>query len=280
MRRTIDASIAAGAPYELEFRIVRPDEDVSWVHWKGRVYTNEAGGPRGCSASSLTSRRKKQAEQERDRLHSLEASARAEATERERISRELHDRVAHSMGVAHQSLQLYEALAENYPERAHNKLHTANEMTKLALEQTRNLSMELRRSETENGLVPALQDLLEIAVPDDISANLSASGAESLLSDHQRGQLYVILREAVRNAVRHSDCRHLKVGLDVTPEEVSGYVEDDGHGFEDNGDTKDGLGLRSIKERAALLEGKTEVYSSLGGGAGVRVRLPLLNGGG
>ena len=279
-RGTLDASIATGAPYDLEFRVVAPDDGVSWVHLKGRVYTNEAGESTRVLGVMLDVTEKKQAERESERLRSLEASARAEATERERISRELHDRVAHSMGVAHQSLQLYEALAENYPERAHNKLHTANEMTKLALEQTRNLSMELRRSETENGLVPALQDLLEIAVPDDISANLSASGAESLLSDHQRGQLYVILREAVRNAVRHSDCRHLKVGLDVTPEEVSGYVEDDGHGFEDNGDTKDGLGLRSIKERAALLEGKTEVYSSLGGGAGVRVRLPLLNGGG
>ena len=56
-------------------------------------------------------------------------------------------------------------------------------------------------------------------------------------------------------------------GLVVTPEEATGYVEDDG------------LGLRSIKERAALLEGGTEVYSSPEGGAGVRVRLPLLNGG-
>lgn len=45
----------------------------------------------------------KQAEQERERLHSLEVGAYAEAAERERISRELHDRVAHSMGVAYQS---------------------------------------------------------------------------------------------------------------------------------------------------------------------------------
>jgi signal transduction histidine kinase len=57
----------------------------------------------------------------------------------------------------------------------------------------------------------------------------------------------VILREAVRNAVRHSDCRHLKVGLDITGEEVSGYVEDDGRGFGDNGENQSGLGLRSIE---------------------------------
>jgi PAS domain S-box-containing protein len=278
VRRTLDASVAAGTPHELEFRIVRPAGEVRWVQAKGRVYMDERGTPARVLGVTLDVTEQKRAERERDRLHSLEAGAQAEKAERQRISRELHDRVAHSMGVAHQSLQLYEALAKKDPARAESKLRTAKEMTKSALEQTRNLTMELRRSETENGLVPALRDLLEIAVPDDVIAELSASGGEAQLSDHQRGQLYLILREAVRNAVKHSDCHHIMVGLDVTPEEATGYVEDDGHGFGGNGEG--GLGLRSIKERAALLEGGTEVYCSPEGGAGVRVRLPLLNGGG
>ena len=278
VRSTLDAAVAAGAPYELEFRIVRPAGDIRWVHAKGRVHSNEKGVFARMLGVSLDVTEKKQAEQERERLHSLEVGTYAEAAERERISRELHDRVAHSMGVAHQSLELYEALAEKDPVRARGKLHTAKEMTKTALEQTRNLSMELRRPETENGLVPALRDLLEVAVPDDVSTELSTSGAESRLSDHQRGQLYLILREAVRNAVRHSGCRRLTVGLDITSENVSGYVEDDGSGFEGNGETRGGLGLRSIRERAALLEGTAEMYSSQKGGAGVQVRLPLRNG--
>jgi len=263
----LDAAVAAGAPHELEFRIVRPAGDIRWVHAKGRVHRDEKGVFARVLGVSLDVTEQKRAEEERDRLHSLEVTARAEAAERNRISRELHDRVAHSMGVAHQSLQLYEALAGKDPVRADGKLHTAKEMVKTALEQTRNLSMELRHSETENGLVPALHDLLEVAVPDDVSAELTTSGVESRLSDHQRGQLYLILREAVRNAVRHSGCRRLTVGLDITSEEVSGYVEDDGRDFESNGETQGGLGLRSIRERAALLEGTVEVYSSPEGGA-------------
>jgi PAS domain S-box-containing protein len=278
VRRMLDAAVGAGAPHELEFRIVRPTGDVRWVHSKGRVHRDKRGAPARVLGVFIDVTEQKQAEQERDRLHSLEVSAHAEAAERDRISRELHDRVAHSMGVAYQSLQLYEALAEKDPVRAHAKLHSAQEMTKTALEQTRNLSMELRRSETENGLVPALQDLLEVAVPDGVSVDLSTSGAESRLSDHQRGQLYLILREAVRNAVRHSGCRRLTVGLHITSEEVSGYVEYDGSGFEGNGEIQGGLGLRSIRERAALLEGTAEVYASQKGGAGVQVCLPLRNG--
>jgi PAS domain S-box-containing protein len=280
VRSTLDAAVAAGAPYELEFRIVRPAGDIRWVHAKGRVHRDEKGVFARMLGVSLDVTEKKQAQEERDRLHSLEVTAHAEAAERERISRELHDRVAHSMGVAHQSLQLYEALAEKDPVRARGKLHTAKEMTKTALEQTRNLSMELRHTETEIGLVSALQDLLEVAVPDDVNAVLSTSGAESLLSDHQRGQLYLILREAVRNSVRHSGCRRLRVGLDITSEEVSGYVEDDGCGFVGNGESRDRLGLRSIRERTALLKGTAEMYSSPEGGVGVQVRIPLRNGGG
>jgi PAS domain S-box-containing protein len=280
VRSTLDAAVAAGEPYELEFRIVRPAGDVRWVHAKGRVHRDEKGVFARMLGVSLDVTEQKRAVEERHRLHSLEVMAHAEAAERNRISRELHDRVAHTMGVAHQCLQLYEGLAERDPVRAHGKLRIAKEMMKTALEQTRNLSMELRHSETENGLVPALQDLLEVAVPDGISAELSTSGAESRLSDHQRGQLYLILREAVRNAVRHSGCRSLTVGLDITSENVSGYVEDDGRGFDGNGGTRDGIGLQSIRERAALLEGTAEVYSSQKGGAGVQVRLPLRNGAG
>jgi PAS domain S-box-containing protein len=279
VRSTLDAAVAAGAPYELEFRIVRPAGDIRWVHAKGRVHRGEKGVFARMLGVSLDVTEKKQAQEERERLHSLEVGAYAEAAERERISRELHDRVAHSMGVAYQSLQLYEALEEKDPVRARSKLHTAKEMTKTALEQTRNLSMELRRTETENGLVSALQDLLEVAVPDDVNAVLSTSGAETLLSDQQRGQLYLILREAVRNSVRHSGCRRLTVGLDITLEEISGYVEDDGHGFEVNGESRDHLGLRSIRERTALLEGTADVYSSSEGGVGVQVRIPLRDGG-
>jgi len=85
----------------------------------------------------------------------------------------------------------------------------------------------------------------------------------------------VISREAVGNAVRHSGCRHLRVGMNINREEVSGYVEDDGRGFGNNGENERALGLRSIKERVALVHGTARMYSFPEGGAGVRVLLPL-----
>src|SRR5215210_9224128 len=91
-RRTLDDAVAAGAPHELEFRIVRRSGDVRWVHAKGRVPRNEKGVFARVLGVTLDVTEQKQAQQERDQLHSLEARAHAEAAERRRISRELHDR--------------------------------------------------------------------------------------------------------------------------------------------------------------------------------------------
>jgi signal transduction histidine kinase len=93
------------------------------VHFEGESPMRMVG-----SAMDITGRRR--AEEERERLRVREATMRAEAAERERISRELHDRVAHSMGVVYQSLQLHRALAERDPERARQKLEVAEETRK------------------------------------------------------------------------------------------------------------------------------------------------------
>lgn len=179
--------------------------------------------------------------------------------------------MAHSIGVAHQSLQLYEVFESSAPSRAAAKLELAKEMTRAALESTRNLSMELRRSEAEE----ALKNLLDVSVPDGIRAELEARGEESRVPPHVRGQLFLILREAVRNAAAHSGAGSIAVGLDVTPEKVLGRVEDDGRGMpRENGDGT-GVGLRSMKERAALLGGNLRVLARPGGGTRIEASIPL-----
>ena len=220
---------------------------------------------------------RKRAAGERERLLAREWVESAEAAERERISRELHDRVAHSMGVAHQSLQLHGILAKMDPVRAEAKLDLAGEMIKASLESTRNLSAELRRLDAEDGLEAELRHLLDVAVPPGISADIRVRGDEAAVPGHVRGQLFLVLREAVRNAVSHSGCGSISVGLDVAPVKVIGTVEDDGRGF-DAADGDGGVGLRSMRERAALLEGALKLDCEPGRGTRVEVSVPLVGG--
>ena len=261
---------------EIEHRILRAGE-TRWIYVRGRTLRDEGGRPARILGISVDVTERKQAERERGRLLALERAAIAEEAERERISRELHDRVAHSMAVVHQSLQLHEVLADKSPARAAERLELAREMAKTALESTRNLSAELRRSEAEEDLESELRNLLEVGVPPGVQAGLSVEGDESRVPGHVRGQLFLMLREAVRNAVIHSGCSSISVGLEVAPEEIVGRVEDDGRGFE-AGDAREGVGLKSMRERAALLDGNFDLTCEPGSGTQVRISVPL-NGG-
>jgi PAS domain S-box-containing protein len=221
-------------------------------------------------------------EQERERVRAVELIARAEVSERERISRELHDRVAHRMGVVHQSLELFAALREGAPERAAEKLDLARRNTRQALDQTRNLSAELKslqEEELEGGLEAALGKLAESYLPDGMEMNVSFSGDESALPDPVGMQVYLAMREAIRNAVKHAGCSRIGVALEVRDGDVHVLVEDDGEGFDpeavEEATPSSGVGLGSMRERLEMLGGSLRVYSEPGAGTKVEMRVPL-----
>jgi PAS domain S-box-containing protein len=226
-------------------------------------------------AQNVTER--KRVQEERERLLAREWKVRAAVEERKRISRELHDRVAHAMVIVSQSLELYEALEQSDPERARAKMNLAKETTLEAMSLTRDLSSELRGAEVlEEGISAALSHLLEVSVPPGVECALSVEGDEALVPAHVREQLFVILREGVRNAVSHSEAGRMDVEVRVSSEEVAGCVRDDGRGFAE--EELHGGGMRSMKERAELVGGILEASSRLGGGTTVRVSIPLKGG--
>jgi PAS domain S-box-containing protein len=229
---------------------------------------------------------RRELERERERLRARELTARAEAAERQRISRELHDRVAHSMGVVHQSLQLYDVLAEKDPARAAEKLNLAREGTRRALDQTRSLAAELRsmhQEELEESLPAALEALAHSSVPDGVQVDFALPyGAEEGWEDVPApvgAQAYLVMREALTNAVRHSGCEHVRMTLEIRGTELVGTVEDDGEGFDPEvarrASPTGGVGLRSMRERAEMLGGRLRVDSAPGAGTKIELRVPI-----
>jgi signal transduction histidine kinase len=202
----------------------------------------------------------------------------AHADERRRISRELHDRVAHSIMVAFQSLELYEMYAGRDPEKARSKLELAKSTARQALTTARDLSRELRDSVAPEGLEVALSDYLRSTVPQEVRAWVSAKGDESFLTTEVRDEMYLILREAIRNAVAHSAARSIRVEFDAREYEVKASVEDDGRGFdlEITAVSSYGTGLASMRERVALLGGALNLRSHPGRGTKVEISVPLL----
>jgi len=252
----------------------RVRKDGGRIFWANEVATavRDAGGLLvGFTKISRDLTEHRALEQERERVRAGELTALAEASERERISRELHDRVAHRMGVVHQSLELYAALREADPERAAERLDLARQTTRVALDQTRALSAELKSLQDEElaeGLEAAFGKLAESYVPDDVGMDVSFSGEESAVPGPMGTQMYLAMREAIRNAVRHSGCSRIGVKVEVRDGELHSVVEDDGEGFDieaaANATPSWGVGLRSMRERAEMLGGSLRVESEPG----------------
>ena len=216
---------------------------------------------------------------ERERYLLRKATTRTRAHERRRIGRELHDRVAHTMGVVHQSLLLYEACRQQDPQKAAEKLDLAKRMTSEAMKDTRDLSQALSLSEHEEEeleMEAALSELLRDIIPPEMEEKLIVVGDEDTVSDEVREQLFLVLREAVRNTVSHSGASKVRIEVRTDEERIVGVVEDDGRGFDrKSSERAEPGGLAYMAEPASLLGGTCSIESAPGEGTRVETSFPL-----
>jgi signal transduction histidine kinase len=97
-----------------------------------------------------------------------------------------------------------------------------------------------------------------------------------VLAERQDAALYRVAQEALHNALRHSGAAEIRVTLSRSPRRVILEVADDGHGFApDAPDAPGGLGLASMRGRAAAAGGTLTIRSAPGRGATVRLSVPL-----
>jgi signal transduction histidine kinase len=89
-------------------------------------------------------------------------------------------------------------------------------------------------------------------------------------------ELSRIIQEAITNARRHSGAKRISVSLKMKGSDLLAEVSDDGRGFGPNAPA--GVGLSSMRERAAVIGGELEIQSEPGQGTRVRSRVPLPQG--
>ncbi len=198
--------------------------------------------------------------------------------ERSRIARDLHDRIAHGMGAALQQLDLYDHYRTRDPVRADAHLSTARESIKSSFDSTRRVSADLWVRLGGESLSQSLASYLESTVPEGTVSEVTVSGEEPRLANEVAQELYLLLREAIRNAVIHGKPDAITVELATDQDRLRAVVRDNGCGFDVGAVTaiKNVGGLASIRERAELLGGRAVITADPGSGTTVEVQLPLL----
>jgi len=214
------------------------------------------------------------AELEKDRE---EDARRAVAEERLHIAQELHDVVAHSMGVIAVQAGVGAHVIESDPAEAKKSLEAISQTSRSTLAEIRRMLGVLRDdSGASYTPAPGLADIDRL-VHDIGNAGLEVDiredGARTDLPPGVDFTAYRIVQEALTNVLKHAGPAHATVTIGYEPGALRLDVVDDGRGVNGRAATG-GHGLLGMRERVAVYGGSFDAGPRTGGGFGVSVRLP------
>lgn len=197
----------------------------------------------------------------------------ARLDERRRIARELHDRLGEVLTIGLRQLDLDEIMGPEIPE---GQSVIAREVLVEAMRRLRLVTSGLR-DEPVTSFEKALADFLN-RVCADADVHLVVLGDETWAPAEVIDEAFLIVREALRNALTHGAPQSVVVGVEVTRRELRAWVDDDGRGFACGDEAESpaaGTGLATMRERARLLGGTLAIVSKPGRGTSVELNVPL-----
>jgi signal transduction histidine kinase len=215
-----------------------------------------------------------------------QAAAQAAMAERLRIARELHDIVAHSIGIIAIQAGAGRRVFDARPAQARDALAAIEVTSRETLSGLRRMVTGLRRAEPEPGPgqapqgtapAPGLADIGRLAamtLDAGVRVEVDWRGSREPLPADIDLSAFRIIQEAVTNVVRHAGTGECLVSIDHQDGELSLEVTDGGRGGGVTG-TGTGYGITGMRERAALLGGDFSAGPRPGGGFRVTARLPV-----
>jgi signal transduction histidine kinase len=206
-----------------------------------------------------------------------QAAVQAVSAERLRIAREMHDTVAHSIGIIALQAGAAVRVTTTQPEAAREAMRAVEHEGRETLAGLRRMLVALRAADSDE--VPVVT--AGLGDIDRLAATAMAAGVR--VEVRRRGEprqlppdidlsAFRIVQESVTNVVRHAGTRACRVTLDYRDDELALEVTDDGRGHGTS--TGTGFGLAGMRERVALLHGEFTAAPRPEGGFRVAVRLP------
>jgi signal transduction histidine kinase len=195
--------------------------------------------------------------------------------ERNRLARELHDTLAHSLTAISVSLETAKAYFDIDPAETRELIDISLESTHVGVDETRRALKALRSNALEDmGLALAIQRAAESAAArSHLNLTLDLKNPKLSLSPDVEQTVFRVAQEAIENIVNHSRAKNFSVRL-----ESNGHtkltIQDDGMGFDNDVKASTGhFGLVGMRERAELAGGKLKIES--GKGKGTKVVLTI-----
>ena len=210
-------------------------------------------------------------------LASVEMLVNAQETERQRLSRQMHDGPAQALSNFILQTEIAMRLMDVDAGQARDELNNLKTSAMGTFQKVRNFIFELRPMMLDDlGLVPTVRRYSE-ALKEQVGLDISVTitGNERRLEPYLEVMLFRAIQELLGNAVRHSQASLVKIMLDLGEDRVRVSIDDNGKGFDpESVQHGTSLGLKLIRERTEMLGGNFEVDSTLGTGARISFSVP------
>ncbi len=216
-------------------------------------------------------------EKEAARQFLLESLVTAQEDERSHLARELHDQAGQSLTSLLVRLKALENDCDDNEQK--QKLENMQGLVSETINQIRELSYSLRPPALEEfGLGAAIRYLVDqFSNQSEVQIQFKNRIDGKLLKNVER-VLYRIIQEGLTNVFRHAEASHVVIELEPHENYIYLKIQDNGHGFNPAdivpSDGKRHLGLISMHERAELIGGSLEMYSVVGEGTTIEVKVP------
>jgi len=210
-------------------------------------------------------------------LTSVEMLVNAQETERQRLSRQMHDGPAQALSNFILQTEIAMRLFDVDAAQAKDELNNLKSSAMGTFQKVRNFIFELRPMMLDDlGLVPTVRRYADaFKEQTSLEVNVTITGNERRLEPYLEVMMFRALQELLGNAARHSQATQVKVMLDMGDDRVRVSVDDNGRGFDpDTIQQGNSLGLKLIRERAEMLGGTFDVDSSVGRGTRITFAVP------
>jgi signal transduction histidine kinase len=193
------------------------------------------------------------------------------------ISQEIHDNIGQTLSLVKLNLNTIDL---DKPAVVPQKINNSKELVGKAITDLRSLSKKLHTDSVMSaGLLKAIEFELGLVEKSGVFQTSFKIYGEPVPLDAQKELiLFRIVQEAMNNIIKHAQASTIAISANFDPGQLFLSIQDNGNGFElraDDGDMNRGIGMRSMQNRVALLNGQFVIETAPAKGTQIQISVPV-----
>ena len=215
--------------------------------------------------------------EQQQQLAIYNAMLKGQEQERNRLARDLHDGLGGMLAGVKMKLSAFADSAwpgKEEPKRSDMDLYKVITQLDLSVQELRRIARDMMpETLLQFGLEPALKELCSSLQTTVLQVEFQGYGISRSITPPEQAAIYRIVQELLSNAIRHASATSILVQCSQNENIFFISVEDDGRGFQPEGQRGDGIGLSNVRNRVNFLNGKMEIHSMPGEGTTINIEV-------